>query len=192
MTIEDLIPNKTETVAPAQKQEQPKKAQNKPVKPQKPKVDHSIPPRERIAKERDSMKFQGIMLQDFNKYAVQTTARLILLQFDLHPELEKSWDENEWTLQDFQGKIAERMRKECQEAESDLIFSGDERDHEDPLMKVFREIMATKNEPKKEPKIEAPKIEPKKKDEKPKKEPKPEQAKQAKKEAEQLLLDLGL
>lgn len=166
-----------EEVTPQPKQEEPKK----------PKVDHSVPTRQRIEDERSKLDFEKTVMGSWQRQAAKIIGDLILWEFDHHPEREQEWDYNEWTLVDFLKAFASEAQKQVRGSGDQALFAGRTEDENDPTMELVRSIIHRKNEPPKPPKpVEIPKpATPKKTEEKPKVSPK-----QQKKDHEQLTLDL--
>lgn len=162
---EEAVETEEEETAEEQGQEE-----QKPQEPAKPKVDHSIPARQRIEEERDKLKFEATVFGDMQRQASKIIGDMILEEFDMFPEREQEWDYNEWTLVDFLKAFADRARAECSKHGNQALFAGRTEDPSDPTMGLVREIIHTKNEPPKPSKpIEVPKVTAKPKKEEPKK-----------------------
>ena len=129
--------------------EEVSKETEKPSEPSKPKIDHSIPVRERIKDEHDKLTFEANVFGSMERYAAKILCELLFVEFDNHPEREGEWDMNEWTVTDFLKAFSDKARAMTSAHGGQALFAGRTEDPNDPTMALLREIIETKNEPKK-------------------------------------------
>lgn len=138
-------------------QEQHTPTTPKAEEPAKPKVDHSVPPRQRIEQERSKLKFEATVFGRMDRQAAKIIGDMILWEFDHYPEREHEWDYNEWTLVDFLKAFSDRAQKMCSSRGGQALFAGRTEDEDDPTMGLVRDIIHSKNEkPKAETKFTPP------------------------------------